>query len=229
MPEIRRLLPTTCFLLLLAGCATAHHAADDPLLGGPLPPAGRPSPGPPAGSVPSADGRGERSLPPLPIYSSSTSTAALAAGSPPAFDAGRDLRIADAGVKPGDGPGAGPRGGATLRRPEPVVPAAATGVGGLAPPGAQPITAVPVAREAVPRSPGPAGGAGGLTYEQAQAQLAARGVTWQRLETWGDHGWKFSCSIPNRHNRSLSRTYEAKAADDLGAIRAVLEQIDKER
>ena len=66
------------------------------------------------------------------------------------------------------------------------------------------------------------------TYEQAQAILAARGVSWQRLE--GDQGkWKFSCSIPNPQNRNISRTYEARDADHLAAIQAVLDQISKER
>jgi hypothetical protein len=68
------------------------------------------------------------------------------------------------------------------------------------------------------------------SYEQAQAQLAARGVSWQRLETWGDQGdWKFSCSIPNPQNRFISRTYEAQAHDYLSAMRAVLDQINKDR
>jgi len=57
---------------------------------------------------------------------------------------------------------------------------------------------------------------GNLTYEGAQAQLTARGVTWQRLETWGDQGdWKFTCSIPNKQNPYISRTYEAEAHDPL--------------
>src|ERR1700687_1581570 len=66
-----------------------------------------------------------------------------------------------------------------------------------------------------------------LTYEQAQASLTARGVTWQRLETWGDQGdWKFTCSIPNRQNAYISRTYEAEAHDPLSAVRGVLDQLD---
>lgn len=68
------------------------------------------------------------------------------------------------------------------------------------------------------------------SYEQAQAQLAARGVIWQRLESAGDTGeWKFSCSIPSRQNPNIRRTYEGRARDALGAIQAVLEQMDKDQ
>jgi hypothetical protein len=69
-------------------------------------------------------------------------------------------------------------------------------------------------------------------YAQAQEMLRARGVTWQRLETWGEGGeWKFSCSIPNPQNPSIRRNYEYRAPGEYGlaAIRAVLEQIDRER
>jgi hypothetical protein len=58
----------------------------------------------------------------------------------------------------------------------------------------------------------------------------ARGITWFRLETADDAGgYKFSCSIPNRQNRLINRTYEAQAPSELAAIQAVLDQIDKER
>jgi hypothetical protein len=67
-----------------------------------------------------------------------------------------------------------------------------------------------------------------MTYEQAQALLAAYGLGWQRLE-YADGVWKFTCSIPNRQNPTLSRTYEGQAKDDLGAIRAVLEKIEKDQ
>ncbi len=78
--------------------------------------------------------------------------------------------------------------------------------------------------------PNPTGNSQVITYEQAQERLAARGVAWQRLETGGEQGeWKFSCSIPNRQNPNVSRTYEARACDFLTAIRAVLDQIDKEQ
>jgi hypothetical protein len=75
------------------------------------------------------------------------------------------------------------------------------------------------------------GGVRGMTFEQAQAQLRMRGVTWQRLEIWGDDGkWKFSCSIPNAQNANIRRSYESPPLPDpLMALQAVLEQIDKDQ
>ncbi len=68
------------------------------------------------------------------------------------------------------------------------------------------------------------------TYEQAQAVLASRRVTWQRLETWGEEGeWKFSCSIPKPENPNIRRTFEARAREPITALQAVLEQIDREQ
>jgi hypothetical protein len=58
--------------------------------------------------------------------------------------------------------------------------------------------------------------------------LAGRGVQGQRLEKWGDSGWKFTCSVPSRTGTNAFRTYVGQAATDLGAIQAVLDQIDRE-
>jgi hypothetical protein len=68
------------------------------------------------------------------------------------------------------------------------------------------------------------------TYEQAKTLLLGRGATWWRLEAVNDQGqYKFSCSIPNRANPLISRTYEATAPNDLGAIQAVLDHIDRDQ
>jgi hypothetical protein len=68
------------------------------------------------------------------------------------------------------------------------------------------------------------------TFEQAQALLRARGVTWQRLETGGTAGeWKFTCSVPNRQNPNIGQTYEGRANDQIAAIRAVLDKIDADQ
>ncbi len=58
--------------------------------------------------------------------------------------------------------------------------------------------------------------------------LRDRGVDWQQLDQ-RDGLWRFQCSIPNPHNRNLSRHYEAEAPDELGAIQLVLERIDADR
>jgi hypothetical protein len=203
-------------VVLLAGCGLlgnggAGLAKDnsggnngDPLLGG----------GAPLGaSVPSAAS-------PAPVApqapASLTSQASLAQGTP-VNDRNVDLRIINAagagqtGAAGGVGPWvSAPAGNAILRQPEPVydTPPRQDAM-------VQPVSA-PVGS---PRD----------TYEQLQAQLTARGVSWQQLESSGDHGWKFSCSVPKRQNPKVSRTYEATAATDLGAIRAALDQINKEQ
>lgn len=139
------------------------------------------------------------SSPPPPPVSNSNSPAALA----PSLNTAEDLRI---GSKP-DPPPAPP--------PAPLF-------AGPARPVSRPLPS--------PSGVVQAGGSGVTTYEQAQAILAARGVKWQRLETWGDSGeWKFTCSIPNRQNEFISRTYEGRADNYLAAVQAVLEQIQNER
>ena len=71
---------------------------------------------------------------------------------------------------------------------------------------------------------------GGPTFEQAEAQIKARGALWQRLDTVGDNGgWKYSCSVPNRQNPTIRRTYEATAGDPVAAVRAVLDQLNQEQ
>jgi hypothetical protein len=142
----------------------------------------------------------------------------LAAGVPRSFDSANDLRIASGQANPAPANGL-PQGtvtgmereGAVLRPPQAVLDPASR-------PGAPVAPATPVS-----------GGRGG-SYEQLQTQLAARGVTWQRLECTGENeDWKFSCSVPNRQNPNLRRTYEAHAREALAAIQAVLDQMDKDK
>ncbi len=67
-----------------------------------------------------------------------------------------------------------------------------------------------------------------MTWEQARDLLRLRGATWQQLE-FRDGEWHFRCAIPNPQQPTYSRQYEARAADDMSAIRAVLERIDGQR
>lgn len=204
----RRLLGLGAMLfvpLAFAGCADLKGSAaagPDPLLGGP-PLKASAQAGSPNGTV--------ATLPPL-APSSTTSTAALASLSRP-LDGGRDLRI---GTPRPDAPSDGWAGqGMTL---------VAEGHGAvLGPPQTAPVPA-PVAAQTVST-----GDRTISTYEQAKAELDARGALWQRLETDAETGlWKFSCALPNKQNPRLHRTYQAKAADSLAAIRAVFEQIDQQ-
>jgi hypothetical protein len=203
-------------LCLLAGCRTTSspepkQAPVDPLLGGPpIPQKGTSSPS----SSPRAD-----ATPALPAPSSSTSPAALANGAVPTLDPSRELSINDRGSGTPATPTGGWRGpgsaagGAPDVQLRPPVPAGQ--------PGAPPRQDAPPVPAAAPRV---------ATFEQAEEALSARGVTWQRLETAADTGeWKFSCFIPNRANPNVHRTYEARARDQVAALQAVLDQIDREQ
>jgi hypothetical protein len=79
-------------------------------------------------------------------------------------------------------------------------------------------------------NPGSAHDSRGTSFEEALRQIAARKPLWQDLKSVGENGdWQFSCSIPNSQNARIRRTYEAKAGDPTAAIRAVLEQLEKEQ
>lgn len=148
-------------------------------------------------------------LPPLPAPSALTSNAALAAGPHRPIDGSHGTSPSVPSPIPASGPG-----------------------GTAASPVSNPRPSEPVPNPVARRDPALARGVSSapLTYEQAQAQLSARGVKRQRLETWGDNGeWKFSCSIPKPGNAYISRVYEAQAPTALAAIQQALEQIDRER
>jgi hypothetical protein len=212
--------------LLLAGCSSNPISRPappgvDPLLGGPpiQPPGGRAAA--PAASPDTATA----AVPPLTAPSTSTSTAALASGTAQPLDATHDLRI---GGNPVGGPAAPP--GA------PVTATPASDWKGQAPVvlrGPEPPAPTPAPQQAPAQSPGivPVGGIRVLTFEQAQVQLRARGVTWQRLEVLGENGqWKFSCSVPNGQNPNIRRNYESPPLPDpLTAIQAVLIQMDRDQ
>jgi hypothetical protein len=227
MPETRRhppawsistcFLPLACCASLLTGCAGDNRSTYDPLIGGT--PAGQRTGVPPAptGTPSAAAASSSATLPPLPVARSSTSPAALAGGTGQSLDGSHDpLRIADPQA---GGAWKGSQTGVVLNRPE------------LAPDPVRPsnVVAPPAGPVAAPGIALTAGGRA-ITYEQAQALLAARGVKVQRLESTGENGeWKFTCSVPNRQNPQISRTYEARATDPIAAVRAVLDQLDKDQ
>jgi hypothetical protein len=213
-------LPAFACLLLLTGCTNPSGTGGfDPLVGGsPLPRTGAGGSG--TGGALASRSTTPAAPAPLPVPSSATSQAALAAGTNnPSLDPSRDLRIGGGAPTPvlDNGSWRGPA-GATLRQPEPV------------PEGKPRAEAIPVLGTGQSMVTLTSTGNASEEYRQLQAQLQARGVTWQRLETWGENGdWKFSCSIPNRQNPNIRRNYEAIAHGDLAAVRAALEQIDRER
>lgn len=219
VPLLARLSWTlTCSgLIALAGCANkgGAKANEDPLLGppGPLPPAAQAAKAPPQPGF--ATTSNPVAPPPPPAVGSSPSNAALASGSV------SSMRIPDPRTPPWQDTGSGaklnsiPQGGAQALPTNPNPPF-------------NPVLAYPVPGQT--STPATAAGGRFSSYEQAQAVLNQRGVIWQKLETWGDLGeWKFSCSIPNKQNRFISRTYEARGKDYLSAIRSVMDQIEKEQ
>jgi len=182
----------------------------DPLLGGPPAPAplktGQPLPTTPV-----------TVLPPMAAPNFSSSPAALASGPSRSSDNSRDLRIGS--PQPGTDGWAG-------RDPNSQVNGSGATLMGIQPaadnvsrPDSQPVA-----------SPVSLSSSQVTTNEQAQAILKNRGVIWQRLDQVANTGeWKFSCSLPNPQNPRLHRTYEGTAPDSLGAIRAVLDKIEKDQ
>jgi hypothetical protein len=203
-------LPFGCWLMV--GCSNFGQQTStgpDPLLGGP--------PIKATAGMPAKTGGTVATLPaPIPENNPGLSNASLASITPlRGADSNRDLRIGSNTSDPWarqNGPVPRSDGsGAVLRGPEPVTEPVAHREEAVATPVAQASGRI-------------------ATYEQAQAQLAARGVVWQRLENTTDKSeWQFSCSVPNRQNPRLRRTYQARAADHLSAIKAVLDQIDKDQ
>jgi hypothetical protein len=64
------------------------------------------------------------------------------------------------------------------------------------------------------------------TIDAAAALLTKKGAIWQRPSGNGETGVLFRCGIPNPKTNKI-RTYEARAKDQLTAMQAVIEQIDK--
>jgi hypothetical protein len=70
------------------------------------------------------------------------------------------------------------------------------------------------------------------SHAQILEELRARGASRFNLVAVGDTGeWKFSCSVADKPNADMLQRYESRAfgEDGLAAMRAVLEQIDRER
>jgi hypothetical protein len=231
-PRGHALVGLALLALLLSGCPqdNRRQAAGDPLIGGAAPV-----------GAPKTAVAINTPLPPLPAAGGSTSPAALAVGSGGTMDPAHDLRI---GPPPG-----GPNATLTGNPGQTGIGAGWQAQGNA--PDAIPSTA-PIAITApltVPRTPDSSrrdvtltGGAAApptpappsppsltrvQSFEQAQAALRGRNVLWQDLKSQPDTGeWRFSCSVPNKHNPSLSRTYEGRATTALAAVQAVLDKID---
>ena len=68
-----------------------------------------------------------------------------------------------------------------------------------------------------------------MTVEQLRERLNARGVTWQGDTEVREGKYTFRCSMPNPRNLAVNRHFEAEGPDEISAMTAVLQQIEKER
>jgi hypothetical protein len=203
----------TCVFCLacLAGCNLFHRTTSsnpDPLLGGPSAPT-------PAKTNSQPSATPVTVLPPMAAPRFSSSPAALAAGTAGSSDS-PELRISNPGPASDSWAGrdaSARAAGAALRGIQPA------GDSARPPDNQAGATSVSLPSAQV------------TTYEQARDILASRGDIVQRPpERDPTTGlWKFSCSLPNRQDPSRHRTYVATAADSMGAVRAVLEQVEREK
>jgi hypothetical protein len=65
------------------------------------------------------------------------------------------------------------------------------------------------------------------SVDQGLALLKQRGAK-VRMENLDDGSCRLRCSVPNRRQPNLLRTYEVQARDPISALRAVLDQVDRE-
>src|SRR4051794_11051240 len=186
---------------LLAGGSSNNQPKNEPPLGLNAPPLPREGPKTAQGGGP------DKPLPALTSPNGATSQAALAAGAVTQLDGGRDLRI---GERDQVASWQGKTTGAVLGKP--TLPSDT-----LTPPPMQPITqtgGVPAAISSV---------------DQGLQALDQRGVKGFRLEQQRDSGlWRCTCSIPSPTNPNFKQIYDKSAADALSALRAVLDQIERD-
>jgi hypothetical protein len=164
-----------------------------------------------------------KSVPPIPDYDATISTASLAVNLPltgPTRPSGIPDEQAKApvfagGDKPGPVP---PSGDFAWNRPEnngtqPV----------LGPP--QPVPVVPATLTGNPKQWTAPGTMGTPTYEQLQDELRKRGVLWQKVDQTTT-GVLFRCAVPHPQNPQMERIVEMAAPDTIRAMQAALVQID---
>jgi hypothetical protein len=199
-PRARRLLLLGA-LLALVGCESGPGLLDeDPLRGGAPLALNAPTTKGARGIADSGPPAGGGSpLAALPPAQGPTSPAALV-GNPGAAPTPPARVETDTGITLG-----GPR-------PAPGAAAAITPTAGVAPPAAM----------AAPED----------SYEGLQQKLQARGVSWQQLKTGvARDEWLFVCAVPHPEQNNMERHYEARAVGPggLAAIRAAIQEIDKDR
>jgi hypothetical protein len=198
----RSLLPVFLCPLSVAttGCAPEKVSGNDPLFGGPA--VRPPSAAVAAAPAPAAAG----TVPAQPQPPPTGTPAALASGGRGPLDPSRpDLRI-------GQDPAPAPWGG----------PGAATPGVALQPP--QPLSPKPAADAQLTSNSAAA------SYEQLRAQLVARGADLITFTTNAPTGeTTLTCRVPVPGSPSSHQRYDARARDEVSAMRAVLDQMDRQR
>jgi hypothetical protein len=209
----------------VAGCTGQHKREEDPLVG----------PGPKGlqKTDPGTTTKTKSEVPPIPTATATGSNAALVVGDP--LTGSRALGIDDRrAAVPADGwQGVGPDGrpipaaqgrwdgvrtasGTVLQRPQPIV---------------EPVPAVQpgppaVAGNGVPAVTPPAVPAVADSLDQLQAALKARGVLNPRVEQT-PRGVRVTCAMPEPGRPDALHFYDAEAADQAAALRALLTKIDQ--
>lgn len=189
---------------LLTGCSggTPPKNGPDPLIPGP--------PIPKEGAT--ARGAQDKPLPVMPAPGGATTNAEIAAGAVPKLDKERDLRIP--GDKDPTDSWRDNTSGVSLGTPGPAR------AGGSLPP-------VPTVGGFTPAG-GPTGGAI-TSVDQGLHALERYGVKGFRLEQQRETGqWRCTCSIPNKDKPTFKQTYDTTAADPLSALRAVVDQVERD-
>jgi hypothetical protein len=190
--------------------ATPAAPEPDPLLGGD-----------PTKKVADNTSTQTKSVPPVPEYQASVSTAAIATALH--LEGGRaPLAIAS---EPGKYDWTGPV--------QPATPTAISPWQG-APGGAAPKP-VPVLGPPQPIPPGNAGGevnvaatqvaSNGSAYNQLLWELKKRGVTWQKVDPIAT-GVRFTCSLPHPQNPNAEWVIHVEAADAITAMQEALVRLD---
>jgi hypothetical protein len=194
------LSPLLC--LLPAGCAPDDFSsAGDPLVGGP-------PVRPPSAASAGADRATGAAVPPLPPTNPAASPASLASANRGPLDPNRpDLRIPSS-----DGVNWQGAGGVALQPPQPVS-------GGAVPLQPKPAPELQLA-----------GNVTSPTFDQLKAQLRGRGVSVINFKTDLATGeTTLTCFAPLKNDPSKQQVHTTKAPDEVSAMRAVLDQIDKAR
>ena len=196
-----------CLLLGAVGCNSLQKQKDDPLLG--VKPQVNPVP-PTTGANPGSQAR--VGVPPVPIATSSGSTAALAS-----LPGGRPLSINNQAQPGVAGPGPNTS-SAPIVQP---IPRDAPATPGLLTTGSWTQPKTPAADN--PPS-APAAAAGDAQF----APLKERGAIGQFVDNMPE-GVHLKVIMPNPNNAGAVRIYAATARDTAAAVQAVVQQIDQQR